>query len=379
MTILPSPEIVISEGIDKTVISYFRGFTESRFFIVTGPHVSRTFGFEKLTALLENEGKNVTIYNQTKGDPTVSQVDEMICLADDARAEAVIGIGGGSPLDAAKLVAALRGTGESCRDYLSGTSPVRKDTALILIPTTSGTGSEVTPYSIVTDESDNVKKAIASRYLIPDYAFLISELTITMPPGITAATGMDALCHAAEAYLSLKKNDYSDAKALSALKLIAENLPTAYSEPDNKTARSNMLMASLLAGQAFANASVTAVHAFAYPLGGLHHTPHGLANSLFLLPVFQHNLRENRERIARIAQEMGFGKDAEDFITGAEELRRKLKLPLTLREVNVPEEDLSIMAEKVMGIERLLSVNPTKIHPEDALRIYREAYFGITA
>ncbi len=368
------PELQIADTIDESIIEKLKTMEGTKFFIVTGPHVSGTESFKKLAGAMEEAGKSVCIYNETKADPTISQVDEMIGKAHDFKADLVIGIGGGSPLDASKLVAALADSGESCRNYLEINSLTSRKTPLLVIPTTSGTGTEVTKVSIVTDENDNVKKGIVSPCLIPDYAFLITEMTVTMPPGITATTGVDALCHAAEAYTATVRNPYSDIMALEAVKLVSENLLNAYRNPGDLTARANMLRASLLAGIAFGNSSTTAVHAFAYPLGGMHHTPHGLANSLFLIPVFRNNMKVSGERIGHLAAAMGYGDTAEDFVRGADELRRSLDLPLTLKEIGIPESDIAVMAEKVMGVTRLLSVNPVEITPEDALRIYTEAY-----
>ncbi len=346
-----------------------------RVFIVTGPHVSKTDGFARMKAVAEAE-RTVLVYSETKGDPSIGQVAEMVAQARAFGADAVIGMGGGSPIDASKVVAASL-TNDAPVDAMVGTDLVAARCApLFVIPTTAGTGSEVTNISILTDTKEQMKKAVVSNNILPHAAFLIPELTVSMPARITAATGLDAFCHATEACLSARKNPYSDAMALRALGLIFQWLEKAVHEPDSLAAREGMLLASFFAGLAFTNASVTAIHAFAYPLGARHHVPHGMANALMAGPVLAHNLAGNEARFADLAEACCGVRDAAALVPAVQELKKKIGLPMTLAEAGIPEDDLGAMAESVMTVTRLLAVNPNEITAADALRIYNEAYRG---
>ncbi|MBN2069271.1 MAG: iron-containing alcohol dehydrogenase [Opitutales bacterium] len=347
-----------------------------RIFIVTGPHVSKSEGFAALKAIAEADGRRVDIFSNTSADPSLLLVEEMSAQARAFKADCVLGVGGGSPLDASKIVSILL-THEVKPETLVGTDVCpKREIPLLLIPTTAGTASEVTIYSILTDTEEQIKKAVCSREIIPDYAFLIPEMTVSMPKSVTAATGIDALCHATEAYVSKRRNAYSDVMALKAVRLISKNLRTAYNEPDNLKARENMLMASLFAGLSFNNSSTTAVHAFAYPLGGMHHIPHGMANSLMFAPVFQHNIAGHEERMADLAEAMCGKHDCNALIPAVQQLKADVGMPMNLQDAGIPESDLEAMSVSVMTVTRLLNVNPNGITLDDARRIYREAYEG---
>lgn len=377
MILYRMPEIHIGSDAPDALERVLDELEIRRLFIVTGPHVSRSGAFAAIKARVEKDGRGVAVFDRTSADPSLELVEEMSAEARAFRADGVLGFGGGSPLDAAKIVSILADRTDLKAADLVGTDRTpRRRLPLLMIPTTAGTASEVTIYSILTDTEARIKAAVCSREIIPDYAFLIPEVTRSMPPSVTAATGMDAFCHASEAYLSKRHNPFSDVMALAAIRLIAQNLLIAHREPDNAEAREKMLLASLLAGLAFGNASVTAVHAFAYPLGGMHHIPHGLANSLMFAPVFRHNLLGNETRMAEIAGAFCGENDAMSLIPAVTDLKRQLGLPMSLAEAGIPESDLEPMAVSVMTVTRLLNVNPTPITLEDARRIYREAYEG---
>jgi alcohol dehydrogenase class IV len=370
------PEIHCGEDALQALGGVLDSLAVRRVFLVTGPHVSCTEGFAQILDTVASDGRVAEVFAETKADPSIQQVDEMAARARAFGADAVIGVGGGSPLDAAKVVAVLL-TEEGSSAGLVGVGRVHaRRVPLILVPTTAGTGSEVTEYSILTNTETQMKAAVCSTHIIPDYAFLVPAMTYSMPPSVTAVTGMDALCHATEACLSKKRNPYSDLMALEAVRLIGANLRVAYREPSNTAAREAMLMASLYAGLAFGNASVTAVHAFAYPLGGMHHVAHGMANSLMFAPVFNHNLAGNEGRFAALAAALCGVADAERLVPAVQDLQRDLGLPLSLAEAGIPEGDLEAMSQSVMGVRRLLDVNPNEISLDDARRIYREAYDG---
>ncbi|QBG49000.1 iron-containing alcohol dehydrogenase [Verrucomicrobia bacterium S94] len=375
MHLIPMPEVFCGSDALEALSSTLAQVNAQRVFIVTGPHVSQTDGFAAMKAVAEM-GRDVAVFNETQGDPSVEQVTEMIAQAKAFGADAVIGMGGGSPIDAAKVVAAALFNDRKVEEMVGTDLVPNRCAPLFIIPTTAGTGSEATNISILTDTEEQMKKAVISNNILPHAAFLVPELTVSMPPRITSMTGIDAFCHATEAYLSKRRNPYSDGMALRALGLIARWLEKACSEPENLEAREGMLMASFFAGLAFTNASVTAIHAFAYPLGGRYHTPHGMANALMLAPVLRHNLDGNEERFADLSEAFCGIRDAETFVPQVQALKKNIGLPMSLEDAGVPEADLEPMAEAVLGVTRLLEVNPNPIGISDALRIYQEAFKG---
>jgi alcohol dehydrogenase class IV len=373
MILSPMPEIISGnpalEALDKFLVRK----QVQRVIIITGPRVRLIPGFQKILGAASGKNREVKIYDRTQEDPSFENVAEASHFANVFAAQAVIGIGGGSVLDTAKIVAATI-TNDIPISAMIGSDWIPAAAApLVCFPTTAGTGSEVTNVAVLTDMSDGIKKAIVSNRLVPLFAGLLPELTISLPPGTTAATGMDALCHASEAFLSKRHNDYSDALALAALPLIAKNLPEVIRDPQNLEAREAMLRASLLAGLAFNNSSVTAIHAFAYPLGGHFHVAHGLANSLLFGAVMRHNYSAEPVRFAELARVFS-GKADGNFIADVEALRENLPIAQRLRDLDIPESAVEEMADDVMSVTRLLSVNPREITRADAGKIYRESY-----
>jgi alcohol dehydrogenase len=377
MNLYRSPEIFIGSDAVDAIGVVLKKLAVKRPFIVTGPNVVKSEGFSSILRAASADGRRVSVFSNTASDPGILLVEEIAQKAREAGADCVIGIGGGSPLDAAKIVAVLI-EHKMPASELVGTSKVpARHIPLLMVPTTAGTASEVTIYAVLTDTVAQMKAAVCSTEIIPDYAFLIPEMTYSMPPSVTAATGMDALCHATEAYTSKRKNPYSDVMALKAVSLIAENLPIAFREPMNALARENMLMASLFAGFSFNNSSTTAVHAFAYPLGGMHHVPHGLANSLMFAAVFRHNTPGNEARMADLAKALCGKDDPYALVPAVQDLKRTLKMPMSLKDAKIPESDLEAMAQSVMTVTRLLSVNANPITLDDARKIFREAFDGV--
>lgn len=249
---------------------------------------------------------------------------------------------------------------------------------MIAVPTTAGTGSEVTPIAILSDEKERLKKGVVSSHMIPAVAILDPELTLGLPPEVTAATGMDALIHAIEAYTSVNSTSITDLLACRAMELLYHNIRTAFAHGANLEARARMLEGSLLAGMAFANAGVTAVHAFAYPIGAEFHIPHGVANSLMLVAVMEFNMVGSLERFGHMARL--FGEDtpglsprglARRAVRAVEQLSRDLGLPRHLGEFGVRAEDIPRLAAGVLRVTRLLANNPRTITQKDAEEIYR--------
>lgn len=311
-------------------------------------------------------------------DPPEGMVLEAVTKARALRIDGVIGFGGGSSMDVAKVIATLVPSQQQISE-IYGIGNVRgARLPLIQVPTTAGTGSEVTHIAIITT-GETTKTGIVSPQLLPDIALLDAELTLGLPPHVTAATGIDAMVHAIEAYTSRhKKNQYSDLLAREALRLLSAHLITAVQDGTNLEARSAMLYGAMLAGQAFANAPVAAVHALAYPLGGNYHISHGLSNSLMLAHVLRFNAETAPALYAELCASLHSAKalpaSAETFITAIAELCAATGIEQSLRQLNVPRADLPMLAKEAMMQQRLLVNNPREITETDALQLYENAW-----
>ncbi len=332
-------------------------------------------------AALEESGRSVTLFDGVEADPSRETLMAAVDAGRAAGIASVVGFGGGSPMDVAKLAAYLIGSGDELDAIWGVDKADGRRLPLALVPTTAGTGSEATPISVITC-GGGVKMGVNARPLVPDWAVLDAELTLGLPRPVTAATGIDAMVHAVEAYTSARlKNPISDALAREALRLLAANLLTACDEPSNREARSAMLLGSHLAGLAFANAPVAGVHALAYPLGGLHHLPHGLSNALMLRHVLLHNLPAAREDYAELAPVLdpacgGWGTQARAarLIERLDELALGTGLALRLRDHGVAFGEAPLLAREAMKQTRLLVNNPVEISERDAQRLYEAAW-----
>lgn len=376
MKLLPMPEVQIGEAAINQVVPILDSLFVNRVLVVTDPGIVKAGIYGQLQALLEAADKTIVLFDSVQPDPEIDLVRAAADLARKAHAGAVIGLGGGSALDTAKVAAALVTNPKDIDAYIGVDLLTENTLPIIAIPTTAGTGSEVTHIAILSDEVNQLKKGIVSARIIPRYALLDPALTVGLPPSSTAITGMDALIHALESYTSLNANAYSEALSLKAIELIARNLRPAFRDGSDLKAREAMLQASLLAGMAFANVGVAAAHAFAYPLGGMFHIPHGLSTSLMLIPVMTFNLPGNEEKYRMIAKALS-GRTEVTAHTAIEEIERlfdDLNLPRNLQAVDVPASALPVMAVKVMDVTRLLNNNPRKVSPDDALAIYEAAY-----
>lgn len=325
-------------------------------------------------------GIGVEIFSGVVADPPAGIVLDAVYTLGAARIDGVVGLGGGSSLDTAKLVALLLGT-EQQLDAMYGIDKARGPRLpLVLVPTTAGTGSEVTPIAIVTTEADE-KKGIVSPVLLPDCALLDALLTVKAPSDVTAATGVDAMVHAIEAFTSLhRKNTLSDCLALRALSLLSANIKTACEKPDDIDARTAMLLGATLAGMAFANAPVAAVHALAYPLGGHFHVPHGLSNALVLPHVLVFNRPVAETLYGELApavfphlSDRATGERVTGLIDGLRNLVVALGLQTGLTEVGVTADDVPKLADDAMKQSRLLQNNPRPMSRADAVAIYQAA------
>lgn len=349
----------------------------SRIMIVTDPGLIKTGIVARTEELLGSLGLSVSRFDAVEADPRYEIAGEAADMAGKEGADLLLGIGGGSSLDIAKVAAILVTNSDPVAAYFGIDLVPKRGLPTILVPTTAGTGSEVTPIAILSDHTEKLKKGIVSPYLFPDVALLDPELTLGLPPKVTAATGMDALIHAVEAYTSKNASGITDMFAMEAMELIFENIRTAYANGSDLPARAAMLEGSLLAGMAFANAGVTAVHAFAYPIGAEFHIPHGVANSMMLAPVMEFNMLGNLTKFAAMAEL--FGEDVEGYskrdaaeaaVEALKTLADDLRIPTRLSEFGVKEEHIPALAEGVMKVTRLLANNPRELTLQDAEEIY---------
>ena len=328
---------------------------------------------------------SVEIFDDVEADPSKKTLLKAIEVGKKIKATGVIGFGGGSSMDVAKLTALILGSGENLEEAWGVANAKGPRLPLVLIPTTAGTGSEVTPVSIIT-VGEEEKKGVSSSIILPDLAILDPDLTLGLPAGTTAATGIDAMVHAIEAYASSSKNNNPISKMLSveALKLLGGSIEKAVFESSNVEARGNMLIGAMLAGKAFANSPVAAVHALAYPIGGTFHVSHGLSNSLVLPYVLRFNSVDSKaskdyaELAPYVFPEIDTNRGAQsvcaEFIDKLESLSKKLGLPQKLREVDIPKNACEKMAKDAMKQTRLLVNNPREVTEKDALNIYHSAW-----
>lgn len=353
--------------------------------IVTDKGIIKNGLLTKLVQSFNEQGLPYKCFDDVVADPSEALVLSAVSFAKQHAIDGVIGFGGGSSMDTAKLVALLANSDEKIAEIYGVDQIKGKRLPLILVPTTAGTGSEVTPISIVTT-GETTKAGVVSSELLPDVALLDAELTLGLPPQVTAATGIDAMVHAIEAYTSaIKKNPYSDILSKQALNLLANNIEQATFDGGNVEARQAMLLGACLAGQAFANAPVAAVHALAYPLGGHFHIPHGLSNSLVLLQVMTFNLSHAHELYAQLASSITDSIDtsqpsklvAQQLITFISELIKKLKLPTSLKSMAIQRSDIDMLASDAMKQTRLLVNNPKPLELSDIRDIYLQAFEGI--
>ncbi len=353
-----------------------------RILLVTDKGILKAGLLEEPIANLGKKGYEITIFDAVESDPKESTVLAALKISRQSNADLVIGFGGGSSMDVAKLVAYLSGSTESLASiYGVEQTKEKRILPLVLVPTTAGTGSEVTPIAIVTTGTTE-KKGVVSQQLYPDVAVLDAELTLNLPASITAATGVDAMVHAIEAYTSKhKKNPLSDNLAREALRLLSGNIEEAvHNGQKNEEARSNMLLGSMLAGQAFANAPVAAVHALAYPVGALFHVPHGLSNALLLPHVIDFNAPACAKLYAEIIN-IVFPRDSSKDVNQKatkladyfKSLIQQLNMATKLSEVGISRDDIPKLAEDAMKQQRLLVNNPREVTYNDAIAIYSQA------
>ncbi len=375
-----TPRIVMGSGCVARLPEEVKRLGGASVLLVTDPGVVKAGIAARLTALLNDAGLGVAVFDKVEADPRYEIVEDALAALQASGADLVVGLGGGSSLDMAKITAVMAQNDGPVGKYFGIDLVPRPGLPTILIPTTAGTGSEVTPIVILSDHGEKLKKGVVSPHLFPACALLDAELTLGLPPAVTAATGMDALIHAVEAYTSINATPTTDMLAKEAIKLIFHNIRTAYANGANLAARENMLRGAMLAGMAFANAGVTAVHAFAYPIGAEFHIPHGIANTIMLVPVMRFNQTGNLRRFAKLAHFFGVPTDgltdrqaATAAVAALTELAEDLRVPQHLAAYGVKEEHVPALSDAVLLVTRLLANNPRKLTRDDAEAIYRQA------
>lgn len=366
-------DIRIEPGGTARLDAHVAGLSRNkRIAIVTDKGVRSLGLMEAGIAALQDAGYEVMIYDDVVADPPEDVVIAGAQAVKQFGAGLVIGFGGGSPMDTAKVIAYLADNDETLAQIYGVDVAQGSRLPLLLIPTTSGTGSEVTNVAIIT-AGKGVKNAVVSDPLYADRVLLDATLTLGLPAHITAATGIDAMVHAIEAYTSVhRKNPISDAIGLSALRKLTRAIGRAVNTPDDVEARNDMLIGAMLAGQAFSNAPVGAVHGLAYPLGGFFHVPHGLSNSLVMVEVLKFNAQEDRANqwYGEIATDLGVGKTPSALIDELLRLQDETKVQRRLRDVNITPDDIPMMADDAILKDRVLRNNPREMTRADIVKIY---------
>lgn len=354
----------------------------TKIFVVTDRQIASLPEFQQILDSITQSGLSCMVYADTVPEPPIEVVDQAAGMLKESGADLVVAVGGGSPIDTAKSIAMLATNTGSVREYLFGGTRTVEQTPLPLlcVPTTAGSGSEVTAASVITDQQHHIKLSVTDEKLIPKAAIIDPMMQKGMPMHITASTGMDALTHAIEAYMSLNASPFSDSYAETATRLIGENLYTATYNPENMEARGNMAMASVMAAQAFVNAGLGAVHGISQAMGGVAHVAHGVANAMMLPLVMEKNYVGNLKKAAKIASLLGgrFGcgtplrEQARTCVEILAQFAEDLRIPRTLKEVGVTQEMFPEIVRGTMGY-RLLAVNPVKITEQDVYDILQKA------
>jgi alcohol dehydrogenase len=350
--------------------------------IVTDSNLERIGLLADIKASLDAEGVGYSIFDKVVTEPTVEYVDEGLGMFREVKADIIVAVGGGSPIDTGKAIAALSSNPGRISDYMGVNKIPRVCAPLVAIPTTAGTGSEVTPFTIITNTETDVKMLISSPRILPAVALVDPLMTLKMPRSITAATGLDALTHAIEAYTSIRAQPLTDTFALRAIHLISRNIRVAYSHPDDLEARGNMLMGALQAGLAFANSSVALVHGMARPIGAYFHVAHGVSNAVLLPTVIEWSVSGNPNRYAEIAVAMGektegltTEESARKTVSATKRLNSDLQIP-TLRGLGIDMAMFEKVVDK-MAADAIASGspgnNPRKATPEEIVALYRKA------
>ena len=378
ITLLQPQKIVFGTGCIETFVEDYQKLGLQRLFVLTAPPIRPLI--EEPLETLRKAGISIEIFQNILAEPTVNDFKAILEVAREFKADSVVGIGGGSVLDVTKLVAAFLNSDQQVEDCFGTGFIKQKGLWFACLPTTAGTGSEVSPNAILLDERDHLKKGIVSPFLIADAAYVDPKLTWTVPAKVTADTGMDALTHCIEAYTNKFAHPSVDIYALQGIRLIAANLEKAVKDGKDVEAREALAFGSLYGGLCLGPVNTAAVHALSYPLGGEFHIPHGLSNAILLPSVMKFNMPANVKRHAEVAIALGCepGKNDEetaqrgvDFIY---HLAAAVGIPDKLTALGIPQTSVPGMAKAAMQVQRLLKNNPREVTEQDALDIYNSLY-----
>ena len=378
ITLLQPQKIVFGTGCIQTLVEDYKKMGLQRLFVLTAPPIRPLI--EESLGELKAAGVGIEVFQDIVAEPTVNDFKKILEVARQFKADSVIGIGGGSVLDVTKLVAAFINSDQQVEDCF-GTGFIKaKGLWFACLPTTAGTGSEVSPNAILLDERDHLKKGIVSPFLIADAAYVDPKLTWTVPAKVTADTGMDALTHCIEAYTNKFAHPSVDIYALQGIRLIAANLERAVKNGKDVEAREALAFGSLYGGLCLGPVNTAAVHALSYPLGGEFHIPHGLSNAILLPSVMKFNMPANIKRHAEVAIALGCkpgNTDEETAQKGVDFIYRLaagVGIPDKLTALNIPQTAVDGMAKAAMQVQRLLKNNPREVTEQDARDIYNSLY-----
>lgn len=372
-------EVLFGSGSAELVGTRARSLGAGRVLLISDRGVMQAGVVDQLATYLKREGAEVIIYADVEAEPSLASADACVAFARQTAPQVVVGVGGGSVLDTTKIAALLVRQPGNVEDYLGADKVAQRGVPAILMPTTSGTGAESTRNALFYVPAHRAKEAVISPHLVPPLAIIDPTLTLSVPPAVTAATGMDALCHAIEAYTGLNSNPLTDAYALEAIRLISAHLRRAVYVGSDLIAREGVALASFYAGVAIAQAGTNGVHALAYPLQGLNRVAHGVANAVLLPHVMAYNAPANLERFARIAQQLGepIGRlslrdAAEAGVRACRQLSADIGIPQRLDEIGIGPEQIGDLVAGAMQVTRLLKNNPRPLRAEDVARIFRQ-------
>jgi alcohol dehydrogenase len=380
---IPS-SVIIGGGASAELLPQLRRLGAKRVLVVTDAFMVKSGVVARLLAPLQEGGMEIAVFDGVQPDPTVQNVRDGLALYRRSGAEAVVAIGGGSPLDAGKAISILTTNPEPLADYMGYHKIPKAGAPLLAIPTTAGTGSEVTKVAVITDTERDVKMMILDQHLLPVVALVDYELTLSMPAPLTAHVGVDTLTHGIEAYVSRKASEMTDPIALSCIRLAATHLVKAWEEPGNLAAREGMMLSATQGGMAFANSSVCLVHGMSRPLGLLFHIPHGLSNAMLLPAVTRFSLAGAEARYATVARTMGLcaanasdASAAASLVEGLEKLNARLEVP-RIRDFKGATLEVFEAALEKMASDALASGspanNPVVPTASEIVQLYREAW-----
>ena len=373
--------IVFGENTAQRLPEFVKEFNAKRTLAISDATLGRIGLVDRVLGPLKSRGQGLVLFDDVEPEPSIQNAERVAAAARSRQYDLVVGLGGGSVLDMAKIASIAATNPEPVTDFIGVDRIPRRGLPMILIPTTSGTGSEITMNSVVKSEADSIKTGIVSKHLLADVAIVDPSLTLTMPPKTTASTGLDALSHAVESLMSIDSNPMTESLALEAVKLIFSNLRTAYDNGDDLGARRNMALASVMAAMAFGNAGVCAGHALAYAFAVKYRVPHGVSCAISLPYVMEYNATASIPALQAIANTIGSRgrrpeRDAFNAVRAARKLIADVGIPLSLKELGVKNDAIPKLAEDLLKSERLLAHNPKPLNQKDAEALFARMQEG---